>query len=166
MFACYYQEILNHLTRVFRNRDNAADIVQETYVRALALQRSGKIVSQPRALLYRIARNLVIDSYRHKDICPYHVSEQDALEELEALTAPATVEPETVTASYQAVETLLGVIDSLPTRCREAFVLHRFDGLLHTEVAARMGISRKMVEQHIKLAIDTCRRCKEQMDAR
>jgi RNA polymerase sigma factor (sigma-70 family) len=60
---------------------------------------------------------------------------------------------------------LLQAIEDLPLRCREAFILHRFDGLPHVEVAERMGISCKMVEQHIKLAMTACRRCKARLDA-
>jgi RNA polymerase sigma factor (sigma-70 family) len=163
VIACYYQELMNYFTRVIKDRDSAADIVQEAYLRVLALQ-ADKPVSQPRALLYHTARNLVIDRYRRREIRGEDHHAGDAVAELESVAAPAACEPETAAASAQAVAALLCVIDGLPPRCREAFILHRFDGVPHAEVAARMGISRKTVEQHIKLAMDVCRRCKAQLD--
>lgn len=161
MIARYYQELLNYFARVVKDRDSAADIVQEAYARVLALQ-SDKEVSQPRALLYHTARNLVIDRYRRNEVRGEEVS---AAEELDGLAASPACEPETAASSAQAVAAFLNAIDGLPLRCREAFILHRFDGLSHAEVAVRMGISRKMVEQHIKNAMDVCRRCKAQLDA-
>jgi RNA polymerase sigma-70 factor (ECF subfamily) len=44
----------------------------------------------------------------------------------------------------------------LPERRREAFVLHSIDGLTQTEVAQRMGISRRMVHNHVALAMAYC----------
>jgi RNA polymerase sigma factor (sigma-70 family) len=165
MVARYYRELLNHFTHAVKDRDSAADIVQEAYVRVLALQQSGQVVLQPRALLYHTARNLLIDRHRRGEVRGEGAQIDEALDDLETLAAPKACEPETAAASSQAVDVMLNVIDRLPLRCREAFILHRFDGLPHAEVAQRMRISRKMVEQHIKLAMDACRRCKEQLDA-
>ncbi|GGI55039.1 sigma-70 family RNA polymerase sigma factor [Oxalicibacterium solurbis] len=165
MVAQYYRELLNHLTRTMKDRDSAADIVQEAYVRVLALQQSGQAVSQPRALLYHTARNLVIDRHRRNEVRGENGSADETPEDFDMMAAPQACEPETALASSQAVDAMLQTIDHLPVRCREAFILHRFDGLSHAEVAEHMGISRKMVEQHIKLAMDACRRCKAQLDA-
>jgi len=41
----------------------------------------------------------------------------------------------------------------LPPECRLAFMLSRFDGLAHPQVAAKMGISVKRVEKHISHAL-------------
>lgn len=47
------------------NKDQAMDILQETYVRFWETLKK-EPVGEPRALLYRIARNLVIDWYKKK----------------------------------------------------------------------------------------------------
>ncbi|WP_338770467.1 sigma-70 family RNA polymerase sigma factor [Massilia sp. METH4] len=164
MIARYYQELLSHFTRLVQDRDSAADIVQEAYARVLA-QRDDKPIAQPRALLYHTARNLVIDRHRRSVTRGEADLVTDASEEMANLAAPRAWEPETALASAQAVDALLQAIEDLPLRCREAFIVHRFDGLPHVEVAERMGISRKMVEQHIKVAMEACRRCRARLDA-
>jgi RNA polymerase sigma factor (sigma-70 family) len=163
----YYQELLNFCFRTMRNRDAAADVVQESYARVLALQHSGEPVAEPRALLYRTARNLQIDQYRRSEVRgeALQPDAEACAAELDNLAAPQACEPDAAAESAQGVNALLGAIDALPLRCREAFILHKFDGLPHAEVAERMNISRKMVEQHIKLAMETCRRCKDMLDA-
>jgi RNA polymerase sigma factor (sigma-70 family) len=162
----YYQELLNFCSRTVRNRDAAADVVQESYARVLAVQHSGQAVPEPRALLYRTARNLQIDQHRRGEVRgeALHPDAEASAAELDNLAAPEACEPDAAASSAQGVNALLAAIDALPLRCREAFILHKFDGLPHSEVAERMGISRKMVEQHIKLAMDACRRCRDGLD--
>jgi len=163
--AHYYQELLNYFARLVRSRDGAADLVHEAYARVLALQKAGQPVHQPRALLYRTARNLLIDQGRRQAVRAAPAGVEDApLPDVADLPAPRTCEPEAALASAQGVAALLEAIEALPPRCREAFLLHKFDGLPHAEVAARMGISRKMVEQHIQRALQACRRCRAATD--
>ncbi|WP_341667318.1 sigma-70 region 4 domain-containing protein [Alcaligenes sp. SDU_A2] len=59
--------------------------------------------------------------------------------------------------SAQPDQRIMQVIRSLPRRRREAFLLHRFDGLSHAEIARRMQTSSQMVEQHVRLALRACR---------
>ncbi len=51
---------------------------------------------------------------------------------------------------------MLAVIQSLPRRRREAFLMHRFEGLSHAQIAARMGTSRQLVERHVRIAMRAC----------
>jgi len=165
VFERYYSELLGFLARhMGGDRDAAADVAQETFARAWALQSEGRqgeassAVQFPRALLYRIARNLVIDQHRQ--------ARHQSVESLEGLEmhAPENLQPEVIHASRQRTTALLKAIEALPPRCREAFVLHKFDGLSHAEVAQQMGISRNMVEKHVIRAMLVCRSCLDGMD--
>lgn len=168
MLTRYYRELLNFLSRAVNDRHAAADLAQESYVRVLALQQSGQHVAEPRALLYRTARNLVIDQHRRSAVRGWmrdnDLDDDGGVDIVDSLAAPAASEPETAAMSAQAVEAMLAVIAQLPLRCREAFILHKFDGLAQADVARRMGISVTMVERHIKLAMQACRRCQDARD--
>ncbi|SDO19293.1 RNA polymerase sigma-70 factor, ECF subfamily [Rhodoferax sp. OV413] len=159
VFDRYYRELLNFLVRQVADRATAADLTQESYARVYAAQASGSSIQEPRALLYRTARNLVIDHQRHGAV---RAGVEVAPKENEPLEAagPCDWEPEVALSSHQGVLAMVAAIDKLPPRCREAFMLNRFDGLGYAQVAAQMGISVKMVEQHIKLALDSCERCR------
>ncbi len=52
---------------------------------------------------------------------------------------------------------MLAMIEALPRRRREAFVLHRFEGLNYKEIAAQMGTSPRVVEQYVRMAMLACR---------
>ncbi|WP_312594157.1 sigma-70 family RNA polymerase sigma factor [Comamonas terrigena] len=167
MVAHYYRELLRFLQGTVRDRDTAADLAQESYARVLAVQESGEPIAEPRALLYRTARNLVIDQYRRSEVRGTYAAtegEGDAATDAADWTAgPEALEPEVAAMSSQTVDALLAAIGELPLRCREAFILHKFDGLSQAEVARQMGISVTMVERHIKLGMQACRARQEQM---
>ncbi|WP_349630287.1 sigma-70 family RNA polymerase sigma factor [Acidovorax sp. CCYZU-2555] len=161
----YYRELLRFLQGAARDRETAADIAQESYARLLAVQQSGETVAEPRALLYRTARNLLIDQHRRGEVRGAHLSlESDAVEDpIDLVAGPQALEPEAAAMSAQSVDALLAAIGALPLRCREAFMLHKFDGLSQAEVARQMGISVTMVERHIKLGMQACRACQDNM---
>lgn len=164
MAAHYYQELLNFCARNLKDRHAAADLVQEAYMRFLVAQQSGTAITDSRALLFRTMRNLLIDQHRRAAV--RQCQSLDALTEQEQPALPRHLQPEEIYAFNQYARALYAAIESLPPRCREAFVLNRFDGLSHQEVADRMGISRNMVAQHVIRAVLVCKACDERLRSR
>jgi len=163
VFERYYRELLNFLARSVRDRDTAADLVQESYARVLAAQQAGQSVQDPRALLYRTARNLVIDRHRRAEVRGETAeSVQDG--EWEGVAGPRSLEPDTILASREGLAAVVATIDQLPPRCREAFILYKFDGLSYAEIAARMGISTRTVEMQLRIAMEACWRCQDELE--
>lgn len=161
MLERYYRELLNFLHRQVNDRDDAADLVQESYARVLAVQHSGRDVLDVRALLYRTARNLVVDRYRRAEVRRH--DDLDAMPEAEQPGAPQHLQPEETLVSQQVLRAYVGTIECLPTRCREAFMLHVFDEFTHAQVAQRMGISVSMVEKHIVRGMLACKACERRL---
>ena len=164
VFERYYRELLNFLAHKVRDRDVASDLAQESYARVYAAERSGTRVRDPRALLYRTARNLLTDRYR-RDASAAHILEAGSPEaDPDAQQGPAVHEPEAALATRQRFERIAQVVDGLPPRCREAFILVKFDGLTHAETAQRMGISVKTVEMQIQIALRACWDCMDSLE--
>lgn len=157
----YYRGLLNFCARMVRDRNVAADLVQESYARVLAVRNTGQEIPEPRALLHQTARRLIIDRHRREAI--RQLDDIDNLPESEQPAAPPHLEPESVYAHEQQALAFVAVIDALPPRCREAFVLNRFDGMSHQEVAEHMGISKNMVAQHIIRAVLACKACEDRL---
>lgn len=146
------------MSRTLGDRDRAADIVQETYSKVFNMVRSkghgadaAALVSEPRALLFRIAKNIAVDTFRRE-----RVREASALDEIECLI-PESSQPENLVDQQQQVRLLLIAIESLPERCKQAFILFKFEHLPQSEIAKRMGISQNMVEKHIIRGMLACK---------
>jgi RNA polymerase sigma factor (sigma-70 family) len=158
VFERYYRELLNFLALRLRDRDAAADLTQESFARVYAAQRSGATIRDPRALLYRTARNLLTDDYRRASVRRGGLGEDpdEGTFEPDEHAGPDTLEPETAISSRQRFEIIAETVDSLPPRCREAFILVKFDGLSHAETAQHMGIAVKTVEMQVRIALEAC----------
>lgn len=157
----YYRELLNFLHRQVNDRDTAADLAQESYARVLAVQHAGREILDMRALLYRTARNLLVDQHRRAEV--RRQDDLDAISEAEQPVAPQHLQPEESLVSQQILRAYIGAIERLPPRCREAFVLHIFDEFTHAQIAQRMGISVSMVEKHVVRGMLACKLCERSM---
>lgn len=144
----------------------AADLTQESFVRVYAAERSGSDIQNPRALLYQTARNLLVDTYRREGVRSSDMASIAGEEGIEPdmHAGPTALEPEAAFISRQHFEAMTRVIDRLPTRCREAFFLVKFDGLTHAQAAQRMGVAVKTVEMQIQIALQACREAMDTMD--
>ncbi|BCA57169.1 DNA-directed RNA polymerase sigma-70 factor [Nitrospira sp. KM1] len=151
-FEEYYGELVSHFTRKLRSGSLASEIIHETYLRARTLGSTFHI-DNPRAYLYRIATNLATDLFRKDQIRSTYFS-PEPLHELLRYQAPSA---ETMVADKQRLALLLRSIDELPPRCREVLILRKLEELDNGQIAQRLGISRSMVEKHLRKALLYCR---------
>ena len=158
MFDRYYRELLNFLARKVRDRETAADLTQESFARVYAAEQSGTAIRDPRALLYKTARNLVIDTFRHGDVRgeSVNVAPGETVVDPDEHAGPDVYEPEVALESRQRFEAIAAIVETLPPRCREAFMLVKFEGLAHAEAAERMGVAVKTIEMQVQIALEAC----------
>lgn len=142
-----------HLLRQLGSIDAAEDAVQETFLRMLRYQ----AVDNPgerRALLFRVAASVVADRRRHAK--SRRANDHCTLDDQELVSdAP---QPDRNLANHQNLVSLQRAVLALPPRCREVFLLHRFEGLSYRDIARRFGTSERTVENQISHALAVCRR--------
>lgn len=130
-------------------RDDEADLAQEACLRLVETARR-EPVAAPVNLLFRIARNLVIDRMRGRARAALLFREPGDRDDQHPSPSP---DPERILLANERLGLALEVIERMPDRRREAFLLHRIDGLSYRRIAQRMGISVKGVEKHISAAM-------------
>lgn len=146
----YDAELRRVMTKRCGCMDTAADIVQETYQRMM----SGNLWQQaenPRALLHRIAANLATDYERRDAVRNRHAAEEDTGPDWVA--EADAMQPERILSAQQRLDRLAIAVNQLPPKCQTVFLLRKIDGLSHAEIAQRLGISRNMVEKHLRNAL-------------
>lgn len=144
------------LLRLLRSRvaspDTREDLVQEAFLHLLGVVHADPIAN-PKAYLFRAVDNLAIDFLRRERVRRSRFAEVEDSERI-AADMPG---PEATVDDKNRVKILSRAITELPPKCRQVFVLHKFDGLSHSAIATRLGISRSMVEKHIIKAMSHCR---------
>jgi RNA polymerase sigma-70 factor (ECF subfamily) len=148
----YYEELKAFALRRTGSPALAADILQETWLRA-ALVKPGAPVINQRAYLHRVAAHVAADHVR-RDGAESWRRVGDAVPASLADSAP---NPEQVATARQELDILRGAVRELPPKCRAVFLLYRGRGLSTRKIAATLGISEKTVEKHIAKAMLYCR---------
>lgn len=133
----------------------AADVVQDVFVRTLCLE-SGYDIREPRAFLFQVASNIVLDRLRMQQ--HRHETCGTAEDDTRHDEPADEISPEATLAAQQRLGVLRDAIDELPPRCREVFLLHKFQHYSHAKIARKCGISVNMVEKHIIKALAHCRK--------
>ncbi|MDX5627133.1 MULTISPECIES: RNA polymerase sigma factor [unclassified Brenneria] len=149
-----YLKLRSVLTHRF-GVDDAEDLAQSSYEKAMNYCASQSINS-PDKILFTIARNLNIDAFRkNKD---YQLISLDDIDESVGTIPVIELNPERHLSASQTVEQLCNSLDSLPPRCREAFILCKFHNLSYDETAREMGISTTVVRKYLVQAMKECRK--------
>jgi RNA polymerase sigma-70 factor (ECF subfamily) len=148
------ENLLLFLAARTRSLSTAEDLVQDLYVKIAGLDAAAD-VRAPLALLYRMASNILIDHVRSAQ----RSSRRNAEWRLETRVVQGgedvVDEPsaDEVVASKQRVRLLAEAVAALPPKMGQAFRLHKLEGMSQAQTAQAMGVSTKMVEQHIQAAV-------------
>jgi RNA polymerase sigma factor (sigma-70 family) len=147
------QQLKSFLRGSFPAVRDVEDVVQESYVRLWKRQVRAPVTSA-KNFLFRIARNLAVDILRrdHRNL----YEPVNDLTELRVINS----EPDAADAACmgQEIELMLEAIKTLPTRCREVFILRKLQGLSQQEIAERMGISEATVQIHAYKGLQRCQK--------
>ncbi|WP_016956684.1 sigma-70 family RNA polymerase sigma factor [Catenovulum agarivorans] len=147
MFLQYNAFLKNYMRKFLKAENDIDDLVQDVYVKALAAEQGGKI-QQPRAYLFRIAKNMALDEMVKKSRVMTSYLEECADITAEEITE--SMESEEEAAEY--IRLYCEAMELLPKKTREIFMLRKIYGYKHKDIASKLGISISSVEKHIKSA--------------
>ncbi len=137
-----------------RGRSRGADIddlIQEGFLRLCLYQQERKVpVRDPVAFLLDVVEKVHIDRMRRATLTRRIFSDQP-FEEVDCVDTASL--PEQDAEAHQLIERIERSLADANPRTREAFLLHRFDGLSYAEIAERFSISTRAVTNHIAKAL-------------
>lgn len=143
-YSLHRAEWLAYASTRLGDRDEAEDLVQNTFLRILT---SDMLVTEQTlpALVFTICRNLVTDYYRHRASCHeyehYIQSSYDKGMSMESVFYAADI-----------VEAMERGMIRIPENCRNIYRMHILGGMRVSEISEQTGEKYKTVENRLGLA--------------
>jgi RNA polymerase sigma-70 factor (ECF subfamily) len=149
LFRVQAPQLLRYVSRRIAVRDEADDLVQESFLRLARATAGQDFPARPEAYLQRIARNLLRNRAKR------------AIARAEHLHAP--LDEETLSSREPGPDGLLefrelaaryeNALNALSPKTRNVFLRHRRDGYTYAEIAEELNQTVSNVEKHMMKAI-------------
>ncbi|MDR1273776.1 MAG: RNA polymerase sigma-70 factor [Odoribacteraceae bacterium] len=156
VFHLYYKPLLSYAYRILRDPELANDTVQGAFCHFYEHRARISITLSIKSYLYKTVYNACLDAIKHRKVQHNYVNQQL----LDFYFSKIVQTPEAEMALYNESigEELRKAIDRLPARCREIFVLSKYDGLSNKQIAEQLNISEKTVEAQMTNAFSRLRK--------
>ena len=151
IFKTYYQPLCNYAFTFLRDKEEAEEIVQTTFLSVWEKHNTLAIRTSVKPYLYAMVRNACLNVIKHEKIKQKHVVEEIAL------ASPSHESVAQTVASNELEVKIQEAMEHLPEQCRLVFKLSRFEELKYSEIAQQLGISIKTVENHMGKALKIMR---------
>ena len=143
LFEAYSEQLYLYAAGFLGDREEARYIVQDAFVYLWENRKKITYTGSLYSYLLRSVKNSCIDYKMHEKVKEKYIREMEYLQD----------EAEEVSDNFEeSYKRLQKVIDSLPPKCKEIFVLGCVEGYSYKEVATRLGVSVNTVKTQIKLA--------------
>jgi RNA polymerase sigma-70 factor (family 1) len=146
IYDLYWKPLYLSAFNILKNSEQAEDIVQDVLLK-LWIRKNEVEIKSLKAYLFKAVKNKVITHINSAGNRKVFIEDY----ELEKL---AGIDVLINRLEQNEIKILLAEgINQLPGRCKEVFILSRTENLNNKQIAERMGISTKTVENQITIAL-------------
>lgn len=154
LFDTFYVSLCKTVNRIVHNTIITEDIVQDVFLKIWQKRFDLNIQISLKAYLHKMAINAALSHLRKK----YNTSSIDDATP-QQMKKHAHKETAVQNLEFEELETQVNAaINELPPKCREVFILSRYEELSYKEIASEMGISPKTVENQMSKALKHLRK--------
>lgn len=147
----YREQIFHLIARIIRDREQVADLTQETFVKAFASLKSFNEEYAFSTWLYKIATNSSIDFIRKKKLDTLSIDKPIAAEESDYSfqIADTTYQPDKKIIQTQRTRLIEEAIEQLPEKYKRVIVLRHSEDRDYAEIAKMLKLPIGTVKAHI-----------------
>jgi RNA polymerase sigma-70 factor (ECF subfamily) len=150
LYAAHSAWLMGWLRRHTRCTHRAADLAQDTFCRVLE-KPAALPLREPRSYLATLARRILIDDIRRREIerayLAIHLARSENME---------TLTPDRIAEAVQLLSAIMELLQALPDKVCRAFLMIRFDGMGYAQAARDLGVSDRMVKRYVAQAYAHC----------
>ena len=152
LFIRYQPKVVAFLKACTGDEEQARDIAQDIFFNIWKDCAKLSEVRSFEGYLFQMARFSVYNYYDHLDVVKKYVEEGKTRSEV------TDAGPEEKLKERQIRARIAETVRSMPQRRREIFVMSRWGGYSNDEIAERLNISKRTVENHLTAAQSVLRR--------
>ncbi len=149
IFNTHFAGVRNYVYYRSGDQDLATDVAQETFIRLW--EKNFELVnSNTRALLYKIAGDLLISQLRKRNVVMKYKAK--------VVDEQFGESPHDLMHYQELLKNYEKALERLPEKQRTVFLLSRMEGMKYFEIAESLGLSIKAVEKRMKNALEYLRK--------
>lgn len=140
LFRYYYRSLCSHAVRYVSSKEVAEDIVSDIFFKFHSEQIFRDIKTSFRAYLFTSVR------YRAFDYVRLEAKRNTSMQYAEFVSIRPEQQPDQITQYEDLYHDVENAVNSLPAKRRRIFIMHRFEGKKHQDIAAELNLSLRTVE--------------------
>lgn len=152
-FRTYAPRLEAFARKYTTDTDEAEDIVQNAFLKLWERRELLENISLT-SFLFMLIKNSCLNYLKHNQVAgtiEQRIPDINKIEQLYAIDFVS--DPSSQLQQKELTESIDQIMNELPPKCKEAFVLSRLNGLKNREIASKMDITEKVVEKHITRAL-------------
>jgi RNA polymerase sigma-70 factor, ECF subfamily len=150
LFMYYQPRLVNFITGFIKDREEARDMSQEIFFKIWMTRSTLTQINSFKSYLFQMARHAVYDYYDHT-----LVKEKFELYQIDQSVTEYTIEAELYAKELElSIDLAIGMMQ--PQR-KMIYTMSRKEGLSNDEIALRLNLNKRTIENQISLALTTLR---------
>jgi len=147
LFRSFFPPLMVFSKKILVDEDDAREVVQQVFISVWEKRQEIDLSTSLKTYLFTAVHNRSLNVIRDRK----KFSSADVPDVAGEWDVSSVIE------SMELEERIMEVVRSLPEKCREVFEMNRFDGLKYSEIAVRLNISVKTVENQMSKALKVLR---------
>ncbi len=160
LFRNLYPPLCGFANRILSNLSEAEELVQDVFVNLWLNQSRIHIQTSLKAYLYQMVHNAAINRLEHLRTQKNQVNKVASEQEWREIQMSYSVNDSflDILESRETEAGILKVLDQLPDKCREIFLLSRYRNLTNAEISKKLGLAPATVRVQLFRALNHLRR--------
>lgn len=150
IFLNYFPRVKGFIAHLIKNEAVAEDLSQEIFVNLWELRESLPQIRSFDAYLYRMAKNAVLNHVKRNSYHERYISHEILKQE------EFTIEEEVFAKEIELLVEL--TVSKMPEQRKRIYTMSRLEGLKNEEIAEKLNITKKTVENHLNAALKDIRK--------
>jgi RNA polymerase sigma-70 factor (ECF subfamily) len=148
LFMLYFPKVKFFIARLVKSDAVAEELAQDIFVKIWEKRQTLTALQSFNAYIYRMAKNTVLNHFQHEYIKAKYAGQ---------VASESTLSPDELFQAKEAELLVQLTVAKMPAQRKKIFELSRASLLKNEEIAQRLQLSKKTVENHLNLALKEIR---------